>query len=617
MKKIYLSFLVLVVSCLSLNAQILYSDNFDTYTSGAKVANTIGATWWSTWSTAPGGAEDAVFSNAQSVSPANSVYVAGTNDLIFKMSDKVAGRFELSWQMYVPTTHIGYFNILNDFAGNSSVYGFQAYIYNDSVYVDAGAAKAAGAQFTKNAWHSIKMIIDLDDDFATFYLDGSEIVSYQWSKGTFGDGTLLKLDAIDFYAWDGTTPPTPITNGSTVGYYVDDMKFEQVTAPNSPTNLTAVLSGADINVNWVAPTPAPSNYKLSRNNAIVFATPTALAYTDVAPWPNTYNYMVRAGYAGLGYSHSSNTATATIAGGVTRNLVLMEGGTYLTCTYCPGAAMGLRDLIEVNSKSAVAIEYHNGDAFDVTEGIARCNYYGITGYPTMVADGVLQVVGGNATTSMYPNYLSMYNERFSMPSFHTMNINIVPLTATTYSATITINQTFAAWASGMKLQTALTESNIPQVWGNQTEVDDACRGMYPDENGTDLDFSGSSTQSATVTFSTAGFVKNNCEFVAFVQHDASKEVTQVIKVDMSSVLGIQELSGEKISIYPNPAFEYLMLNSSGRGTITISDITGKIVYSSEIKSTTQYTDISKFSKGVYVVKVTSNENSFTQKLVIE
>ncbi|PIP54850.1 MAG: hypothetical protein COX07_03120 [Bacteroidetes bacterium CG23_combo_of_CG06-09_8_20_14_all_32_9] len=615
MKKIYLTFFAAFMGYLSVNAQIIYSNNFDSYTAGVKVALTAGAPW-TTWSNAPGGAEDAVFSTTQFFSPSNSIYIVANNDLVFNIGDKVTGRYELSWQMFVPSAKLGYFNVLADFAGNNSIWAFQAMIYHDSVFVDAGGTTAAKTNFTQNVWHLVKLIIDLDDDFATFYVDANEVISYKWSKGAQGDGTLVKLDAIDFYGWDGTGSPTPVTG--TAGYYFDDLKIEQVVAPNAPSNLTAVLNGADIDVAWTAPTPgpAPDGYALSRNGIIVFNTPSAVSYTDISPWPNTYYYVVRANYTGLGYSHASNQDSVTVPGGVTRNLVLMEGGTGTWCPYCPGAAMGLRDLIEVNNKSAVAIEYHDGDSYANIFSSDRIGYYAIDAFPTMICDGKLRLEGGNATISMYPYYLPMYNERYITPSLHIININIVQDSVDYFTATITIEQTFQ-YASGWKLHTALTESNIPETWGNQTEVDFACRGMYPDAYGTTLDFSVSDTQTVILNFSTAGFVKNNCEFITFVQHSSSKEVTQVAKIDMSSILGIQELNGDKVSIYPNPASDYMMLLSDGKGTMSICDLTGKIVYSSKITNNTQVIDISKLSKGIYVVKVNSTKSSFAKKLVVE
>jgi len=594
----------------------LYSDNFDTYTSGDKVAQTVGSTWWTTWSNAPGGTEDAAFSTTQAQSAPNSVYVAGVNDLIFKCGGKTTGRYELSWQMFVPSANVGYFNLLHTFSGSTSEWGFQAYIYNDSIYVDAGVSTAAGAQFTRNAWHVVKLVIDVDDDFATCLIDGNELVSYQWSKGAFGDGTTNKLDAIDFYAWDGSGSPTTITGGSTIGFYIDNLLYEQVTAPDAPTNLTATVNGADIDVSWTAPTPAPTNYVLMKNGNNILTT-TNTTYIDLGPWPNTYNYMVRAGYGTSGYSHSSNTATATITGGVTRNLVLYEGGTGTWCQYCPGAAMGLRDLIEVNSKDAVAIEYHSGDTYENTDGTQRLGYYSVIYFPTMIADGKLKIEGGNETTSLYPSYLTLYNERINVPGLQNLNVNIVNTGVDTYQATITVDETYSYLTTGLKLHTALTESNIAENWGNQTEVDFVCRKMYPDAAGTDLDFTQSATQTVTIDFNTTGYVKNNCEFVVFVQHDASQEVTQVAKVDMSTISGMEELSGNKISLYPNPTSDYIVLSSNGNGNLTITDITGKNVYNASVNQTQQYFNIANLSKGIYMVQYTSNNNSFTQKLVIE
>lgn len=620
MRKVYMSLIALLVGSLTINAQVIYSDNFDSYTVGAKVAQTIGSTNWTTWSNAPGGPQDAVFSSTYSSSPSNAIYVSGTNDCVFKAGGKTSGRYELSWKMFVPTGNIGYFNLLQSFSGANSKWGFQTYIYNDSIFVDAGAPTAAGAQFARNAWHSVKFVIDIDDDFATFLLDGTEVISYKWSKGADGSGILDKLDAIDFYAWTSTDGgnPTPFVGSTTTGYYIDDLLYEQVTAPESPSTLTAVVNGADIDVNWTAPSTTPDNYKLSRNGSVIFATPSALNYTDVGPWPNTYIYMARAGYGVSGYSHASNTDTAVITGGVTRNLVLMEGGTGTWCQYCPGAAMGLRDLIETNSKAAVAIEYHSGDTYECTDGSQRLGYYTITAFPTVIADGKLRVEGGNATVTMYPYYLPIYNERIVVPGLQNLNVNIAYAgTADTYTATITVEETYPFLTSGLKLRTALTESNIPASWGNQTECDFVCRAMYPDASGTDLDFSNSNTQTVTLNFSTAGFVKNNCEFVAFVQHDASQEVTQVAKVDMSTIVGIQELQGNKIGIYPNPASDYMILLSNGKGTMTITDITGQVVFNSKINTTTQYTDISKFNKGIYFVTVISDNKTFTKKLVVE
>jgi hypothetical protein len=611
MKKYYILFLLLLFAG-SLSAQTnFYSNDFEGYTVGGKIALQSGAPW-STWSNAPGGTEDAVISNTQSHSATKSIYVVNNNNLIFNLYDKTSGRYKIGWYMFVETGKLGYFNVLSDFAGNNSKWAFRVMIYNDSIFVDADGTAKAKLPFTLDTWTHMQLIVDLNDDFATFYLDSTEVVSYKWSKGADGTGSTLKLDAIDFFGWDGTG--SSVTGAS--GYYIDDISVDSVVAPGSSSNLTAVLNGADIDVSWTASTPTPDLYKLSCNGSVVYAT-TGLSYTDPGAWPNTYIYAVRANYNGQGYSHSLNTDTVTIPGGVTRNLVLMEAGTGTWCQNCPGAAMGLRDLIEVNNKDAVAIEYHSSDNYEIPASAARIGYYNMPGLPTVIADGVLRDQGGNATQSLYSTYLPMYNQCIAEPSFHIINMTIVETSANNYTATITVEQTFAAFSSELKLFAALTESNIPVSWENQTELDYVCRGMFPDENGTALDFSSQTTQTVSLNFSTTGFVKNNCEFVVFVQHHSTRKVTQVAKIDMSSIVGIEELQGKKIRTYPNPASNYVMVLSSDKGNLEIFDISGKLMYSTAIFNPTQVVDISLLNKGVYILRVSNSDKNFTEKLVVE
>ncbi len=612
MKKIVLFLFVILSGFMVAKAQLnLYQTDFEAYTVGTRLATQAGAPW-TTWSIAPGGAEDPFVSSTQAHSGTKSVNVLNANDCVFRLNGKTTGRYLVEWYMFVETGKLGYFNFLSLFSGSNSKWALQAFIKNDSILVDANGATSAIGMFTSNTWKKMQVIVDLDDDFASLYIDDVEITSYQWSKGAQGTDNSLKLDGINFYGWDNNATGTS-------GYYIDDLKVDSVAAPTAPSNLTATLNGANIDVVWTAPVPAPTSYKLSRNGIVVSAG-TGLTYTDVAPWPNTYIFGARAQYPLLGYSHSSNTASVTIAGGVTRNLVLFEEFTGTWCQYCPGAAMGLREMIETNHKNAAAIAYHNGDTYTNATGTDRENYYVITGFPTVIGDGnrdgASRVDGGNATTSMYPSYLPIYTKRYACPAFDNLNLSIVQTSTDNYTATIVAQETFTAF-SPVKLHCVLTESNIAVAWGNQTECDFVERAMYPGSGGTSVNFGTLNPQTFNINFSTAGYVKNNCEFVVFIQDDVSREVTQVAKVDMSSVIGVEELSGNKISIYPNPASEYFMAMTEGKGLIEIFDMTGKLVSKSIINKTTQVVDIRNLQKGLYFVKITNENNAFTQKLVVE
>jgi len=615
MKTIYLLFALVVIGVFSLKAQVIYTTDFDTLTAGTKLAIQTGDPW-TTWSLAPGGAEDPVVSTTQAHSGANSVNVLNGNDCVWQFFDKTTGRYKVEWYMFVETGKLGYFNLLSDFNAGSSLWAFQAFIYNDSIFIDANGYQAALATFPLNTWVKCHIIVDLDDDYATFYRNDEEIVSYQWSKGAQGVDNSLKLDGMNFYGWDND-------GAGTSGYYIDDVTIEAVTAPaGTPTNLTATLNGADIDVAWSAAAPTPDIYKLSRNGAVVNST-TGLTYTDVGPWPDTYIYYVRAKYDVQGYSHASNSDTVVITGGVARDLVLFEKGTSTNCVYCPYAAQGFKSLIETNNKDAVGIAYHPTslwgsfeDAYTNPSSEARLLYYNISGFPTVIADGKWRIDGVTGTTNQYSVYLEWYNDRKAAASFHTLDLSVVATGTDTYTATVTAEETFNAF-SPVKLQAVLTESNLAVSWYGQTEVDYVCRGMYPSASGTSLDFSTVNPQTINIDFSTTGYVKDNCQFVVFIQDDVTKLVSQVAKIDMSAVVGSEELTGQSISIYPNPASEYIMALTSGNGIIEIFDVTGKLVSQNTILKTSETIDIRGLEKGLYVVKVTSKENSFTEKLVIE
>ena len=104
---------------------------------------------------------------------------------------------------------------------------------------------------------------------------------------------------------------------------------------------------------------------------------------------------------------------------VERNMVTVEITTSTVCTYCPGAAMGLDDLVS-NGCRVAGIEHHNtwqgSDPFVTTASQARSTWYNPGGNPGAYFDGVLPVIGGSHTASMYTSYLPKYNQRIAIAS---------------------------------------------------------------------------------------------------------------------------------------------------------------------------------------------------------
>lgn len=208
---------------------------------------------------------------------------------------------------------------------------------------------------------------------------------------------------------------------------------------------------------------------------------------------------------------------------VTRDRVVVEVGTGTWCQYCPGASMGVHDLV-TNGWPIAAIKNHNGDAFANQYSNARNTFYAVSGYPTAFFDGVLSVVGGSYSQSMYPSYWPKVQQRMGVPSPVTLSV-YGSYTNLTYNIVVTVTKVGNINGSNIKLHVALTESNIIYAWQGQSKLDYVNRLMVPDQNGTTLDFTNSDVLEIPLTFNLQmGWNTMNMELVAFVQTNSNKEI---------------------------------------------------------------------------------------------
>ena len=200
-----------------------------------------------------------------------------------------------------------------------------------------------------------------------------------------------------------------------------------------------------------------------------------------------------------------------------REMVVVEVGTGTWCTYCPGAAMGVDDLL-ANGKKVAVVENHNGDTYANAYSNGRNSLYGISGYPTATFDGNLAVVGGSHTASMYGNYLPKYNAAIAVASPVEMTMTETH-TGLNYTITCTVTKTGTISATNIKLNFAVTQSHISQNWQGQTHLEHVNRLMVPDQNGTLIDFTSGSVQTVVLNFSMLpAWPLEDCEFVAWLQN---------------------------------------------------------------------------------------------------
>lgn len=610
MRKIYLLTFLLLCGLISLQAQI-FSDNFDSYSAGDPLAEQAGEPW-TTWSNSPGGPEDPNVSDEVSFSVPNSVGVVAGNDNVLLLGDSISGRYKISFQIYIPTGKIGYYNILQLFAGSNSEWGTQVFFDTGGYgHIDAAAESAATFNYEYDEWILMENYVDLDNDWAEVFVNSEYLVGWQWTLGTFGTEGPLQLGAVNFYAWDETGTP---------GFFFDDVMHEDMPLGAAPTNLTAEVNEQTVTLNWDAPAEeTPDSYYVLRNGELAGIV-TSTTFEETLELPGTYSYEVKAYYTGSGLSQPAGPVDAEIAGGTERANVLLEIATGTWCTFCPGSAMGADDLIE-NGHAVAVIEYHNGDEYATSQSDARNAYYGVTGYPTSTFDGIDGFSGGSNNQSLYETYLTYYEPRIATQSVFDLEVDITQTgKGYGFSVDVSAEQLWDYEATDLRLHVVLTESHIPENWFGLDEVNFVCREMYPDQLGTavTLENTGDSQNFNFPIEVPDTYMIDNCELVIFMQDNGSKEVMNSQKVHLGQLVDIAEQGEQYSRIYPNPATDNVTIETvSNMKHLSIFSLNGQKVYDIALDQNAIDLNIDFLKSGIYIIQLETENGTKTEKLNIK
>ncbi|MEA3311539.1 MAG: T9SS type A sorting domain-containing protein [candidate division WOR-3 bacterium] len=315
-------------------------------------------------------------------------------------------------------------------------------------------------------------------------------------------------------------------------------------------------------------------------------------------------------------------------------VVVLEIATGTWCPNCPAAARGADGLAEEHPGKVLVVEYHGGnpsDPFITSETQQRINYYGITGYPTAVFDGLEIVVGGSYGGNMFFTYNAKYNIRANIePPLEislTQTTNALASTSGSLRATITnvSNETVSGHA-----RFTITESHISYTWQGMDNLDFVARDLLPDPTGEFISLEPGEdvvlTRSFTIDETWPYFTEDdNIEFGCFVQ-DVSKEILQAAVLefgeptcvqedrDLAFFLNIPAVVGRKGSVE-------LSLDAASEVSLTLFDATGRLVktlYSGSLSAGSHLIDIRTdgLPAGAYFLRATAGAYNRTGKLVI-
>lgn len=100
----------------------------------------------------------------------------------------------------------------------------------------------------------------------------------------------------------------------------------------------------------------------------------------------------------------------------------------------------------------------------------------------------------------------------------------------------------------------------------------------------------------------------------------SFETRKILPRSASDVVvhsAINDVDGNSFSVYPNPAENYININSNIEGIVSIYDVTGKVVFSKNINGF-ETIDVTNFGIGLYTISIIGNDGTFSsQKIMIK
>lgn len=666
MKKITL-IVASILATLGANAQIL-TDGFES-SEGYAVGDYIGpgpnGSYWTTWSGAEGGAEDAQVTSAQANTGTNSVYFSsnaangGPQDVILNFGQQYTdGVFTFETALFVNTGGNAYFNFQatpvpgTTWAMNCNL------LANGTISIDDGLTNdLATGSYTQNTWLTLRIEANLTLGIWEAFVDGNSIGS--WTNG------INQIASADIFPVQGSA------------FYIDDVMFDH--QPYTLPNLNAIAGSFNIGGNIAGLNVLP---KVNVVNGGV----TALTSFDVTVDYNGNQYTETVSGVNLASTTSylvtfttpialvggTNNATATISninGGADDNpsddvltitvdpvipapgkVVVGEEGTGTWCQWCPRGAVFMDRFEQDFGPFWAGIAVHNADPMTVATYDAGIGGL-ISGYPSAIVDR-----GNDVDPSAMTN--DFFTRLQTAPT--AVLTNNATWDAGTRELVVTVTADFQSAAnSNYKLAVVLTEDGVTgttsgyaqsnayagggngvmggyellpnPVPASQMVYDHVARAIEPSFTGDASSFpatvNAGEQHSRTYTFTLpADWNEGNMHIISMILAP-NGTIDNAGKSTIPGTVGIDEVENNdaSFSVYPNPASTHAIvevnLPSAADVAIRLLDMSGKEVSSRNFGSLESSSAIQLTTEGlqsgVYLVEVSVNNQRMTKRLIVE
>ena len=106
------------------------------------------------------------------------------------------------------------------------------------------------------------------------------------------------------------------------------------------------------------------------------------------------------------------------------------------------------------------------------------------------------------------------------------------------------------------------------------------------------------------------------KYTSTTEAAATWQVDDVMVYGISSV-GSPENNEEKISVYPNPASRFVNFTTSRQARVSITDLSGRIVFSETLQAGQHRLPVDQLNQGLYLLSIRQQNQTQLTKLVVE
>lgn len=654
-----------------------FSDNFDGYTAGQYLCPQSGGAW-TTWSNAPGTAEDVMVSSADASSPSNSLYFSSTaqaggpTDLVKNFGVLNTGQFSMSFNIKVENGKAGYFNFQKN-ATIGQVWAMDCFFAdNGAMYINNQSGLNFQSTYPQGQWFNFRIDIDFNANVWEVFINNV-------SAGSFAN-TENQIASIDIYPTDQNTPYS-------CGYYIDDFQYTitPYTLPAlngaanvltySEGNLTGTAVTPKVTVRNLGTTPITSvGVDVTYNGNTISNTFTGLNLASLASttvtMPNTLTLaagtlpMTASITSVNGTSPDNDAADDDVTINITPitpangRMVVGEEGTGTWCGWCPRGAVFMDRMETKYPDHWAGIAVHNGDPMVVTDYDAAIGQL-IAGYPSALVDRGQEM----DPSQMEAEFL---NRVVTTPT--AFITNGATWDAGTRTLNVSVSAQFQTAAdNNYKLAIVLTEDGVTGTTSGYNQAnyyannaagpmggyeslpnpvaaanmvyDHVARAIAPSFAGTNAAFPATvlagMTHTLNATFVLPATWDENEIHIIGMLIDPNGNVDNAGKATIAEAVAngwVNSISESEVvnldkavTIYPNPANDVavvsLNLTGSNEVAIRLMDISGKELTAKSYGKLSGAMEFpvytANFAPGIYLVEVTVDGVSTQQRLVIE